>query len=37
LTTSAASDLADPDRCFVAYAAHELRGEIALQLTLAEW
>jgi signal transduction histidine kinase len=36
VTTSAARDLAEPDRCFVAYAAHELRGEIAFQLALAE-
>jgi signal transduction histidine kinase len=36
LTTSAAADLSEADRCFVAYAAHELRGEITLQLALAE-
>jgi signal transduction histidine kinase len=36
LTTSAARSLFEADRCFVAYAAHELRGEITLQLTLAE-
>jgi signal transduction histidine kinase len=36
LTTSATSDLSNPDRRFVAYAAHELRGEITLQLALAE-
>ena len=34
--TSAASDLSEAERCFVAYAAHELRSEITLQLTLAE-
>ncbi len=36
LTTSAATKPADADACFVAYAAHELRGEIAFQLALAE-
>jgi signal transduction histidine kinase len=36
LTTSAARNLSEADGCFVAYAAHELRGEITLQLTLAE-
>jgi signal transduction histidine kinase len=36
LTTSAAKQLSEADRCFVAYAAHELRGEITLQLALAE-
>ena len=36
LTTSAARDVSEAERCFVAYAAHELRGEIAVQLTLAE-
>jgi signal transduction histidine kinase len=36
LTTSAARDLSEADRYFVAYAAHELRGEITLQLALAE-
>ncbi len=35
LTTSA-RDFSDADACFVAYAAHELRGEITLQLALAE-
>jgi hypothetical protein len=34
--TSAASDLSEEERCFVACAAHELRGEITLQLELAE-
>ena len=34
--TTFASDLSEADGCFVAYAAHELRGEITLQLTLAE-
>ena len=34
--TSAASDLSEEERCFVACAAHELRGEITLQLALAE-
>jgi signal transduction histidine kinase len=34
--TSAARDLSKAERCFVAYAAHELRGEITLQLALAE-
>jgi signal transduction histidine kinase len=34
--TTFARALSDPDRCFVAYAAHELRGEIAIQLALAE-
>jgi signal transduction histidine kinase len=29
-------DTTEADRCFVAYAAHELRGEITLQLALAE-
>ena len=33
---SAARDLSVADGCFVAYAAHELRGEITLQLALAE-
>jgi signal transduction histidine kinase len=36
LTTSTAGKLLEADRCFVAYAAHELRGEISLQLALAE-
>lgn len=36
LATSAARDLSEAERRFIAYAAHELRGEIALQLTLAE-
>jgi signal transduction histidine kinase len=35
-TTSAARSLSEADRCFASYAAHELRGEITLQLTLAE-
>jgi signal transduction histidine kinase len=35
-TTSEARGLSDADRRFVAYAAHELRGEITVQLTLAE-
>ncbi len=34
--TSAARDLSEAKRCFVAYAAHELRCEITLQLALAE-
>jgi signal transduction histidine kinase len=34
--TTFASDLSEADRCFLAYAAHELRGEITLQLALAE-
>ena len=34
--TSAAWDHAEPERCFAAFAAHELRGEITLQLALAE-
>jgi signal transduction histidine kinase len=36
LTTSPASTLSEADACFVAYAAHELRGELTLQLALAE-
>ncbi len=36
LTTSAAWHPAEPERCFAAFAAHELRGEITLQLALAE-
>jgi signal transduction histidine kinase len=36
VTTSAATDRSEADRCFVAYAAHELRGAIARQRTLAE-
>ncbi len=36
LTTSAAWNPAEPERCFAAFAAHELRGEITLQLALAE-
>ena len=36
MATLAASDIYDGDRCFVAYAAHELRGSITLQRTLAE-
>jgi signal transduction histidine kinase len=35
VTTYAARDLSDADGCLVAYAAHELRGEITLQLALA--
>ena len=35
-THERASDVGQTERCFVAYAAHELRGEIALQLALAE-
>ncbi|MGH2882687.1 MAG: sensor histidine kinase [Solirubrobacteraceae bacterium] len=34
--TSAAWDHAEPERSFAAFAAHELRGEITLQLALAE-
>jgi signal transduction histidine kinase len=34
--TSSISDASEADRVFVAYAAHELRGSITLQLTLAE-
>ncbi len=34
--SSAARDLFEAEGCFVAYAAHELRGEITLQLALAE-
>jgi hypothetical protein len=34
--TSAARDLSEEQRCFVDDAAHELRGEITLQLALAE-
>ena len=36
LTTSAATNASEAERCFVAYAAHELRREITLQHTLAE-
>jgi signal transduction histidine kinase len=36
LTTSPARDLSEAERRFIAYAAHELRGEITLQLVLAE-
>jgi signal transduction histidine kinase len=36
LTTVAAVDVPERERRFVAYAAHELRGEIAVQLTRAE-
>ena len=36
LATSAARDLPEAERRFITYAAHELRGEITLQLTLAE-
>ena len=36
LTTLAAKGLSDPEWCFLAYAAHELRGSITLQRTLAE-
>jgi signal transduction histidine kinase len=34
--TSAAWAHAEPERCFAAFAAHELRGEVTLQLALAE-
>jgi hypothetical protein len=34
--TSAAGDLSKAACCFLAYAAHELRGEITCQLALAE-
>ncbi len=34
--TTLANDLSEADRRFIAYAAHGLRGSIALQLTLAE-
>jgi signal transduction histidine kinase len=34
--TTLASELSEADTCFIAYAAHELRGSITLQLTLAE-
>jgi signal transduction histidine kinase len=34
--TTLTSDTSEADRCFIAYAAHELRGEITLQLALAE-
>lgn len=36
MATFAARNIYDGDRCFVAYAAHELRGSITLQRTLAE-
>jgi signal transduction histidine kinase len=36
VTTYAARGLCDADGCFVAYAAHELRGQVTLQRTLAE-
>jgi signal transduction histidine kinase len=36
LTTSAARKLSEAERRFIAYAAHELRGEITFQLALAE-
>ena len=36
MTTVAVTDPAEADRCFVAYAAHELRGAITVQRTLAE-
>ena len=36
MLTTFASDLSEAERSFVAYAAHELRGEITVQLTLAE-
>jgi signal transduction histidine kinase len=36
VVTSATNALYQPDGCFIAYAAHELRGEISLQLALAE-
>lgn len=34
--TSADGELSEAERCFVAYAAHELRGELTLQIALAE-
>jgi signal transduction histidine kinase len=34
--TTLAGHISQADRCFIAYAAHELRGEITLQLALAE-
>ena len=36
LAASAVRDLSEADKCFIAYAAHELRGETTLQLTLTE-
>jgi signal transduction histidine kinase len=36
MLTTFASDLSDAERSFVAYAAHELRGEISVQLTPAQ-
>jgi len=36
MLTTFASDLSEAERSFVAYAAHELRGEITVQLALAE-
>jgi signal transduction histidine kinase len=36
MLTTFASDLPEAERSFVAYAAHELRGEISVQLTLAQ-
>jgi signal transduction histidine kinase len=36
LTPSAARNLSEAEGCFIAYAAHELRGELTLQLVLAE-
>jgi signal transduction histidine kinase len=36
MLTTFASDLSEAERSFVAYAAHELRGEITVQLTLAQ-
>ena len=36
MLTTFASDLSEADGCFVAYAAHELRAEITLQLALAQ-
>jgi hypothetical protein len=36
LMTLAASDLSEAERCFVAYAARELRDEITVQLARAE-
>jgi signal transduction histidine kinase len=36
MLTTLASDLSEAERSFVAFAAHELRGEITVQLTLAQ-
>jgi signal transduction histidine kinase len=36
MLTTFASDLSEAERSFVAYAAHELRGEISVQLALAQ-